>query len=206
MIKIHAFPRSPRGFKVLAVANQLGLDYEFCFLDLTKGEQRAPAYAALNPNMKMPTIEDGDFALWESNAIIQYLALKQPEARLMPSDDQGRFDVMRWLFWDSTTWDPPCATLISERLVKSLFGRGDPDPVEIGKGEEKFHFAARILNQQLEGRAFLLGDAPTVADFAIAAPLIAAAPAQMPLETYAHIVRWGADVADLPGWRKTLAM
>lgn len=206
MLKIHAFPRSPRGFKVLAVANQLGLDYEFCLVDLTKGEQRAPAYAALNPNMKMPTIEDGDFALWESNAIVQYLATKKPEAGLLPSDERGRFEVMRWLFWDSTTWDPACATLIFERLVKGLFNLGAPDPAEVEKGETKFHFAAGILNAQLEGRRFVLGGTPTVVDFAIGAPMLLAAPAQFPLQNYPQVARWAAGLAELPGWRQTLPM
>lgn len=204
MLKIHAFPRSPRGFKVLAVANQIGLDYEFCLVDLTKGDQRAPAYAALNPNMKMPTIEDDGFALWESNAIVLYLAAKKPEAGLTPSDERGRFDVMRWLFWDSTAWDPACATLISERLVKGLFGLGAPDPVKIEKGEAKFHFAARILNEQLAGKQFLLGDQVSVADFAIAAPTIATKPAEFPLVDYPEIRRWAATMTTLPGWKKTL--
>src|SRR5258706_14104096 len=88
-MKIHAFPPSPRAFKVLLVANHLGSDYELCFCDLTKGAQKSDAYTLLNPNQKMPALEDGDLKLWESNAIIEYLAAKSPEARLMPSDQKA---------------------------------------------------------------------------------------------------------------------
>jgi glutathione S-transferase len=205
-LKIHAFPLSPRGFKALVVANHVGADYEFCLLDLTKGEQTKPAYAALNPNKKMPTLEDGAFALWESNAIIEYLAATHPEARLLPTDVRGRADVMRWLFWESTTWDTACAILAFERAVKALFGGGDPDPVEVEKGLKKFGFAATILNGQLAGRRFVCGDTLTVADFAIGAAMILAEPAQLPLDAYPEIQRWRASLEALPAWGRTLAM
>jgi glutathione S-transferase len=60
-IEIYAFPPSPRAFKVMAVANHLGLDWTLRMLDITKGEQNTPQYAALNPNMRMPTLKDGDY-------------------------------------------------------------------------------------------------------------------------------------------------
>src|SRR5262245_15512281 len=68
-VKLHVFPPSPRAFKVLAAANYLGIPYEISPVDFRTGAHRTPEYAQLNPNMKMPTLEDGDFVLWESNAI-----------------------------------------------------------------------------------------------------------------------------------------
>ena len=59
-IELYVFPPSPRAFKVMAVANHLGLDCTLRIVDLTKGEQNTPQYAALNPNMRMPTLKDGD--------------------------------------------------------------------------------------------------------------------------------------------------
>ena len=78
-IELYVFPPSPRAFKVMAVANHLGLDCTLRIVDLTKGEQNTPQYEALNPNMRMPT-----HVLWESNAICQYLAAKKPESGLLP--------------------------------------------------------------------------------------------------------------------------
>ena len=83
-IELYVFPPSPRAFKVMAVANHLGLDCTLRIVDLTKGEQNAPQYEALNPNMRMPTLKDGDHVLWESNAILQYLAARKPESGLLP--------------------------------------------------------------------------------------------------------------------------
>ncbi|HXX47959.1 MAG TPA: glutathione S-transferase N-terminal domain-containing protein, partial [Myxococcota bacterium] len=76
-MKLHVFPPSPRALKVRALVRHLDLEVEEVVVDLFKGEQRAPAFAALNANMRMPVLEDGDFVLWESNAILQYLAAKR---------------------------------------------------------------------------------------------------------------------------------
>ncbi len=204
-LKLHAFPFSPRGFKVLAVANYLGLDYEFCLVDLGKGEQKRPEFLALNPNGRMPVLEEDGFSLWESNAILTYLAGKKPEAGLLPADERGRADVMRWMFWDSAHWDSICAIFIYENLVKTFFKLGEPDAAELAKAEQRFHQFAPVLDAQLKTRKFICGDKPTIADFTIASPLNAAEPAKFPLGPYAAIRRWYSDMSALPAWRKTLA-
>ena len=205
-LRLHVFPPSPRAFKVLVVAHHLGIDYEFVLCDLTKGDQKSAAYAALNPNQRMPSLEDGDFRLWESNAIIQYLAAKKPESGLLPGDERGRADVARWQFWESTTWDPACAILVYERVIKAFFGGGAADPVEVEKGLQRFHRAAKVLDAHLRGRTYVCGERLTVADFAIGADLTMAEPAQLPLEGYGEIRRWAAILADLPAWQRTRAM
>src|ERR1700759_1068504 len=100
MIELYVFPPSPRAFKVMAIANHLGINTNLRFLDLLKGEQKTPEYATLNPNMRMPTLKDGDYVLWESEAIAQYLASRKPDSGLFPSDERARLDVIRWQFWD----------------------------------------------------------------------------------------------------------
>ncbi|HEY2134703.1 MAG TPA: glutathione S-transferase N-terminal domain-containing protein, partial [Xanthobacteraceae bacterium] len=86
-IELYVFPPSPLAFKVMAIANHLGIDYAVRPLDPRKGDHKTPQYTALNPNMRMPTLKDGDYVLWESNAIGQYLALKRPESGLLPKDE-----------------------------------------------------------------------------------------------------------------------
>ena len=105
MIEIYAFPPSPRAFKVMAIANYLGVDWNLRVLNTPQGEQNTPEYLALNPNGRMPTLTDGSYALWESNAIAQYLAVKKPEHGLLPNDERARLDVTRWQFWDLAHWD-----------------------------------------------------------------------------------------------------
>lgn len=204
-LKIHAFPLSPRGFKALVVAEHLGVPYEFVFCNLRNGDQKTAAYTAVNPNQKMPALEDGGFKLWESNAIIQYLASKKP-GTLLPLDEQARADVARWMFWDSTTWDPAVATLAFERVVKGLFGLGGPDAARVAEGEQKFNFAANILNAHLKGRDHVAGDKLSLADFALASALTLAEPAQLPLAQYPELQRWGDAMMSLPAWGRVRAM
>jgi glutathione S-transferase len=203
-LKLHAFPPSPRGFKVVAVATHLGVPHEFVLCDLTKGTQKTPAFTALNPNQRMPVLEGDGWSLWESNAIAQYLATQKPG--LLPMDERARADVTRWMFWESADWDPACATLIFERFVKGFFGGGPADPAEVEKGLTKFHKAAKVLNAHLKGRKFVCGEQLTVADFSLGAPLIMAAPAALPVQDYPEIARWYAQLEALPAWQTTLAM
>ncbi len=81
-MRLYVFPPSPRATKVIALANHLGLDCELRVVDLFRGDQMKPEFVALNPNRRMPVLEDEGFVLWESNAILHYLASKNPESRL----------------------------------------------------------------------------------------------------------------------------
>ncbi|TMJ79472.1 MAG: glutathione S-transferase family protein [Alphaproteobacteria bacterium] len=153
MTELYVFPPSPRAFKVMALANHLGIEPTLHMLDLIKGEQKSPQYAALNPNMRMPTLKDGDYVLWESNAILQYLAAKRPQSGLLPTDEKARLDVTRWQFWDLAHWDPTCAVFIFENVVKSVVLKsGEPDPAAIAKATESFHRIAKVLDGQLKGK------------------------------------------------------
>jgi glutathione S-transferase len=205
-IDLYVFPPSPRAFKVMALANHLGLDPGIRMLDLLKGEQKTPQYAALNPNMRMPTCKDGDYVLWESNAIMQYLASKKPDSGLLPRDERGRLDVTRWQFWDLAHWDPNCATFLFENILKPVVLKtGDPDQAALAKGAELFHRSAAVLDGQLEGKAWVTGDKLTIADFSLGAPLNYAEMAHLPLEPYGEIRRWFAALAALPAWQRTRA-
>src|SRR5262245_45293829 len=205
-VELYVFPPSPRAFKVMAVANHLGIDTTLRIVDILNGEQTSPAYVALNPNMRMPTLKDGDYVLWESNAIAQYLAGKKPESGLLPTDGRERLDVTRWQFWDLAHWDPACATLIFENVVKPIVVKsGEPDAAAIAKGTEAFHRVARVLDGWLEGRTYVTGDRLTLADFALGAPMNFADLARFPVGSYGQINRWYGTLRALPAWQKTLA-
>lgn len=194
---LHAFPASPRSFKLLAAANHLGLAYDLRIVDLGSGRQRQPEFLKLNPNGRVPVLEDDGFVLWESNAILQYLA-----AKAAVQDERGRADVARWLFWDTAQWDPACAIFMYENLVKSMFKMGAPDQAELAKGAAKFTPLAAILNQHLLTRRFVCGDQPTVADFALASPLLYTKEADLPVAPHAEVRLWYDEIARLPAWRK----
>jgi glutathione S-transferase len=203
-IELYVFPPSPRAYKVMALAEHLGLAVTIRMVDLVKGEQKTPQYAALNPNMRMPTLKDGDYVLWESEAILQYLANRKPESGTLPQDERGRLDVTRWQFWDLHHWDPHCATFLFENIIKPMILKaGEPDPAALAKGAELFHRSAAVLDGQLKGKRWVTGDTLTVADFSLGAPLNYTDMARLPLESYGEIRRWFAALSALPAWQKT---
>jgi glutathione S-transferase len=155
--------------------------------------------------MRMPTLKDGDYVLWESNAIMQYLASKRPDTGLLPTDEKGRIDVTRWQFWDAAHWDPTCAVFLFENVVKPvLLKSGEPDQAAIAKATEGFHRIAKVLDGQLRGKRFVTGERLTIADFTLGAPLNYADMGKIPLEPYGEIKRWYASLRALPAWQKTL--
>jgi glutathione S-transferase len=205
-IELYVFPPSPRAFKAMAVANHLGLDWTLRMIDLPKGEHMTPQYAELNPNMRMPTLKDGDYVLWESNAILQYLATRKPESGLLPKDEMARLDVTRWQFWDLAHWHPACALFAFEYVIKPIvLANGEPDMVAIAKGTEEFHRVASVLDGQLRGKKFVTGDTLTLADFSLGAAMNLVGVAHYPIEPYAEIKRWYETLRALPAWQKTLA-
>jgi glutathione S-transferase len=202
-MKLYGFPPSPNTWKVRAVAAHLGLRPDFEFVDLTRGQSRIAEFLALNPTGRTPVLVDGDFTLWESNAIMQYLASRTPNA-LWPNEARIRADIMRWQSWQLAHWSKEgCEPLLFERLVKKIMNLGAPDPAVVAKGTENFHREARVLDAHLAKQSYLVGKEPTLADFSVAAPLFHAQAAELPLAPYPHIRDWFERVSALPAWRET---
>jgi glutathione S-transferase len=202
-MKLYGFPPSPNTWKVRAVAAHLGIPLELEFVDLTKGAQRTPAYLALNPTGRTPTLVDGDFALAESNAIMRYLASQKPNS-LWPNDARVRADITRWQDWQLAHWGAEaCQPLIFNRLVKKLLNLGGPDEAAVVKGTEAFHKEAKVLEAQLAKQPYLAGKELTLADFAVAAPLFYAQQGGLPIESYSKLRDWFGRVSALPAWNET---
>jgi glutathione S-transferase len=204
-MKLYYFPYSPNSRKVLAVVHHLGLTPEIQVVNLLEDEQLRPEFLQLNSNHKTPTLKDGDFVLWESNAIMQYLAGMVPGNGLWwPAEPKFRCDISRWQCWQLAHWDgEACGPIIVERMVKPLTGRGEPDPAVVAKAETAFHRFAAVLEGHLKGRKWLVGDGVTLADFSVAAPVMHAEDGGFPLEGYGEIRRWYDRVEALDGWQKS---
>jgi glutathione S-transferase len=189
----------------MSVANHLELDWTLRMVDFRRGDHLQPEYAALNPNMRMPTLRHGEMVLWEANAINQYLALLRPDCGLLPRDEPARLDVTRWQFWDLAHLDAACIPYMRENVVKALFGMGAPDQDALARAEEPFHRALRVLDAQLSTRRFVTGECLTLADFSLASAFIHAERAGFPLAPYGSVHRWYAELATMPSWRNTLS-
>ena len=202
-MKLYGFPPSPNTWKVRAVAAHLGLPLACEFVDLSKGQQRTPEYLALNPTGRTPTLVDGDFTLWESNAIMQYLADRTPNS-LWPNDARVRADIIRWQSWQLAHFSKEgCEPLIFQRLVKKLLNLGPPDEAVLALGTEAFKREAGVLDAHLAKQSYLVGTEITLADFAVAAPLFYAKEAELPLAAYPHVRDWFARVSALPAWNES---
>jgi len=202
-MKLYTHPMSSNARKVVIAAQLLDIAVDLELVDLTKGAQRRPEYLAINPNGKVPVLDDAGFVLWESDAILQYLAARRPGNALFPEEARARADVARWQFWSLAHWLPAVQILVFERMFKPMLQMGEPDPVEIGKGEERFHRFAGVLDGCLRGREYLVGNALTFADISVAVHLMYAQGAQLPLENYPQIRRWFLQIQALPAWKKT---
>ena len=186
--------------KVCALARHLELPVEFVRVDLKSGEHRKPEFLAINPNGKVPVLQDADWVLWESNAIMCHLA-RQAGSDLWPEDER-QIEVMRWLLWDANHFTRHGGSLYFENLVKPALGMGMPDDGAVKQAEGFFNTYARVLDQHLKGRDFLVDNRLSIADFAVAVCLPYAEGARLPLEPYAEIRRWHAGLEKLPAWQK----
>ena len=202
-MKLYGFPFSPNTWKVRALAAHIGVPLEFVLVDLAQGQHRAPDYLAMNPTGRVPVLADGDFNLWESVAIMQYIASKKPNA-LWPDDARTRADITRWQSWQiAHLGKEACEPLLYERLVKKVFNLGPPDAARVAAGTEAFNREAAMLDAHLARQPYLVGSAVTLADFSAAASLVYAKEGEFPMAPYANVRAWFDRVMALPAWQET---
>ena len=160
MIDLYTAP-TPNGWKVSITLEELGLAYEVHAIDLASGEQKKPWFTAINPNGRIPAIVDrdnGDFAVFESGAIMVYLAEKT--ARLLPSEEKARSRVMQWLMFQMGGVGPMMG---QANVFTRYFPEQLPSVIDRYRREGRRLF--EILDTQLEGNEFLAGDY-SIADIA----------------------------------------
>ncbi len=202
-MKLYVTPLSPNVRRIRLTAAVLQIDLQEITLDLTKGEHKQPEYLALNPNGAVPTLVDGDFVLTESRAIMQYLASKKPESGLIPKDEQARTDSVRWQFWDAAHFSPQLGTLTFEKIIKPLLGLGEPRQDKIDEAFTNLRRFGAVLDERLERREYLVGNAVTIADLTIACSLMYAKQTNAPLGDFPNIQSWFSRISDLTAWRLT---
>jgi glutathione S-transferase len=205
-IRLHVFPPSPRSFKVLLAAQVLRLPYELKVVNLGAGEQRKAEFLALNVNQRTPALEHDGYVLWESNAILEYLAAQVPASTLIPAGLQERLTVTKWLYWESAHWDQAAAVFMFERVVKPAFNLGTLSESEIARGTTLMGRIAPVLDGELTRHRYVVGETLTAADLAIAAAFCHADAAQYPLQPYQGIQRWIKDIQTLPAWAEARAL
>jgi glutathione S-transferase len=185
--------------KACAVARYLKSPVEWIYLDLPKGEQQTPAYLAINPNGKVPTLVEGERILWEADAVICRLA-ELAGSDLWPHDSR-QIDIIRWFSWDAQHFGRHAGALYFENIVKARFGIGAPDRAAVEEALVGFRRFAAVLNEHLATRTWLVGDTLSVADFSVAVTLPYAAQACIPLGEFPAVRRWHERLCELEAWR-----
>jgi glutathione S-transferase len=201
-MKLYFDPVTVNCRKVLAGFDLMGAQYEHAKVDYFGGGHKQPDYLAINPNAQLPALVDGDFVLWESNAILQYVADKNGVTSAYPKDLKTRSDISRWHLWEANQWFPTCYTYLVENVVKPILG-AQPDSAVLEAQEPKFHQLAGILDQRLADQPWLCGQAVTIADIAVAAPMHLHRFQKLPLESHANLRRWMDRLEALPCWQRT---
>lgn len=204
MFRLYTTPLSANGRKVLAVCHHLGIAPEVKLTNVYRGEGRTPEFLAINPSGKIPALVDGDLTLWESNAILQYLSEAHGAYRLWSRDPKRRADIARWLFWESSQWQPALVPVLTGFVSERLFPeRAGSTPAVVRWDDAPFQAVAKLLDAHLRGRSFLVGEDLTLADFSVAAMMMYVRPAGFPFDAFPGIGAWYARIEGLEAWRAT---
>jgi len=161
-MQVYGRVTSSNVMKVLWALGELGLDYERIDAGMSFGVVDTPEYRAMNPNGRVPTLIDGDLVLWESNAIVRYLAAKHSAGDLWPEDPAGRADLDRWMDWQQTTQNP-AFTPVFWGLIRTPEAERDMAAIDAAVATSITNM--RMLEARLEGRQWIGGDRLTMADF-----------------------------------------
>jgi GST-like protein len=187
---------TPNGRKASIALEELGLPYEVHPIDIGKDEQFAPAFLKISPNNRIPAIvdRDNDFSLFESGAILMYLAEKT--GKLMPRETEERYRVIEWLMWQMGGVGP----MLGQAHHFLHFNKGKAPYAEERYGTESKRLY-KVLNTQLEGREFVAGDY-SIADISIW-PWIARYEWQrIDMNEYPNVKRWYRVIAERPAVQK----
>jgi glutathione S-transferase len=201
-MKLYSMHNSNNCRRVNAVIQHLGLSgVEIVEQDMSK--LKTPEFLSLNPNGKVPTLIDGDLKLWESRAIMQYLASKKPGNTIWPNDPKAQADIARWQFWEATHLSRGTVAYAFENLFKKIFMKQDADPAALAVGEKEWHTWAPILNGHLETRKWMVGEDLTIADFSVGGCFSYAEPSGLPWDNYKNIKAWIGRLNEVPAWKNT---
>ena len=199
MLKIWGRISSINVRKVVFAAQLLEIPFERVDAGAAFGIVKTPEYLAKNPNALVPMIEDDGLTLWESNVIVRYLATKH--GRLFPQGLRDRFDVERWMDWQQTTLNPAGRDAFVQ-LIRVPAEKRDARLVEASITATEPLLA--LLDRHLSERAFMCGDALTVADIPIACELHRWWGLPLEHAQHPHLQRWYQGMKSLPAARGVL--
>lgn len=178
---------------------EVGAPYEHIGLDFRAGEHKQPAYLKLNPNGLVPTIVDGELALWESSAILLYLAEKYPAARLLPADPASRASIYKWLIWQPASFMPQVLILRQQLL---FLPPAERDPEKIAGAKQAIAEKIALFGAALADREYVEHEF-SVADM-VFLPHIHYALTDLEMSIPENVRAWYSRLSARPSWRRVL--
>jgi glutathione S-transferase len=208
-MKLHYHPASTASRPVLLFAAENDIPLEMQLVDIFKGEHRQPAYTALNPNALVPLLEDGEFRLTESSAILKYLADKF-DSPLYPKGLQQRARVNERMDWFNTQLSRDyCFGLVFAQLLPHHRRRSDEAQAgTVQWGQERSLQWLQVLNDHIlgPGRNYVCGDEITIADYFGAGLLTLGEVIGCDFAAYPYVQGWLARVKTLKSWKSVNAV
>ncbi|WEJ10204.1 glutathione S-transferase family protein [Sinorhizobium prairiense] len=192
------YSRNPNPRLAVAVARHLAAEVEFEFASPFAPGQ-AERFRPLNPNLSLPILVEAGKSLWEADAIACRLSRKVQSDFWRMGDDEP--DMVRWISWGKENFVRACDMVQFERGTKQRYGLGPIDQQLVEEGLSRFRTAAAILDIELSGRNWLVGDAVSHADFRMASFLPFNEAARLPLGDYPNICRWSDRLEEIDAWR-----
>jgi glutathione S-transferase len=200
MLKIWGRTSSSNVMKVLWLCEELGIPYVREDAGGEFGKTTEPFYLAMNPNSRVPTIEDDGYSLWESNSILRYLvATRAPGHAIHPTDAKQRGNVERWMDWQLASLNGPVGTIFLG-LVRTPEAKRDHSA--IAKARDEAESLWRTVDAQIGAKKYLAADHLTLADIVLA-PYVHRW-FQLPIQraALANLARWYETLRDHAGCAK----
>lgn len=204
VLQLHVDKASVNCHKVVAALDYMDVPYQLNHVDFLTAQHKTDNYLKINPNGTIPSASDDGLVITQSNAIMQYAADNGGEkgAAAYPREAKQRATVNAWLFWESSGWFQSNYVYLAENLLKPLYGK-QPDPEILSAEEIKWLAMATVLDEQLGKTKYITGDIPTIADFAIMAPMHLHAAQKLPLDKTTNLRRWVGEMESIPAWKSS---
>jgi glutathione S-transferase len=203
MLKLYDMPGNSNSRKIRAIARECDVTLDLVETNLQKGDGKKPEFLAINPNGKIPALTDGPFKLFESNAILCYIAAKY-DSPLLPKDARARSEVDQWLFWQTAHLSQATGKIGWERIYKPMLNMGAPDAGRIAEGLAEIDRFVGVLDGVLGAHKYVCGTQMTVADYALCGTIGTAQQTRLSITAevtkFAHVKRWLAEVEARPAW------
>lgn len=199
--KLYCFGESGNAYKCALALTFSGMDWEPVFVDFFGGEARSPAFREINEMGEVPVLIDGETKLTQSGVILDYISSKT--GKLGGRSAAERREVLRWMFWDNHKLSGQIGTT---RFLMNFLAEDKRPAGVIPFQQGRLKAAYKVLDGHLAGRAWIAGQAMTIADLSCAGYLYYPEPFGFDRRDWPHIDAWLDRIAAVPGWKHPYEM